>query len=122
MGDDAPREKLRSVDGVPAVSYQVQGEKVFVFEKLVHLVKQNGHMLSRSLRMVSTGAAMSCVNRAFLSQEVVSALSGCATILMVRKMKNCFKNFIAMIVGVINAVMACDRGSYGSKMRLSVHF
>ncbi len=42
-------------------------------------------MLSRSLRMVSTGAAMSCVNRAFLSQEVVSALSGCATILKTSK-------------------------------------
>jgi len=42
-------------------------------------------MLSRSLRMVSTVAAMSCENRAFLSQEVVSALSGCATILKTSK-------------------------------------
>lgn len=52
-GDDALREKLRSVDGVPAVSYQVQGEKVFVFEKLVQLVKQNGHNLTAVADLVS---------------------------------------------------------------------
>lgn len=43
MNDDVIRERLRSIDGIPGVSYQVYGDNVFVFEKLVQLVKQNGH-------------------------------------------------------------------------------
>lgn len=52
MGDDSLREKLRSIDGVPGVSYQVQGEKVFVFEKLVQLMKQNNCNLSLAPELV----------------------------------------------------------------------
>ncbi|EGN5359726.1 hypothetical protein IHW74_004237 [Salmonella enterica] len=52
MGDDSLREKLRAIDGVPGVSYLVQGEKVFVFEKLVQLVKQNNHNLSLASELV----------------------------------------------------------------------
>ncbi|HGO5392999.1 TPA: hypothetical protein ACK2W2_001629 [Klebsiella michiganensis] len=52
MGDDALRENLRAIDGVPGVSYQVQGEKVFVFQKLLQLVKQNNHDLSLAAELV----------------------------------------------------------------------
>ncbi|EPV6135598.1 hypothetical protein ACV8B9_004867 [Escherichia coli] len=52
MSDDVLRERLRSIDGIPAVSYQVNGENVFVFEKLVQLVKQNGHNLESALALV----------------------------------------------------------------------
>lgn len=53
MNDESLREKLRQIDGVPGVSYQVQGEKVFVFEKLLQLVKLNGHNLSLAPELVS---------------------------------------------------------------------
>ncbi|MEH5058225.1 hypothetical protein [Citrobacter braakii] len=49
MNDDVIRERLRSIDGIPGVSYQVYGDNVFVFEKLVQLVKQNGHNLATAL-------------------------------------------------------------------------
>lgn len=62
MGDDALRENLRAIDGVPGVSYQVQGEKVFVFQKLLQLVKQNNHDLSLAAELVP--------------QAMVSALEG----------------------------------------------
>ncbi|SUI40123.1 Uncharacterised protein [Salmonella enterica subsp. enterica] len=52
MSDDVLRERLRSIDGIPGVSYQVNGENVFVFEKLVQLVKQNGHNLESALDLV----------------------------------------------------------------------
>jgi len=52
-GDDELREQLRLIDGVHAVSYQVRGEKVFVFEKLVQLVKQNGHNLASAISLIS---------------------------------------------------------------------
>ncbi len=49
MNDDVIRERLRSIKCIPGVSYQVYGDNVFVFEKLVQLVKQNGHNLARVL-------------------------------------------------------------------------
>ncbi|MEI9603781.1 hypothetical protein V5053_15995 [Enterobacter hormaechei] len=52
MNDDVIRERLRSIDGIPGVSYQVYGDNVFVFEKLVQLVKQNGHNLATALDLV----------------------------------------------------------------------
>lgn len=35
---------------------------------------------------------------------------------MVRNLNHRFKNFLTMNIGVRNAVMTCDRVSYGNKM------
>ena len=35
-------EVLRQIDGVPNVTYVVENDRVFVFDKLVHLVQKSG--------------------------------------------------------------------------------
>ncbi|MGL9585668.1 hypothetical protein [Escherichia coli] len=52
LRDDVLRDRLRSIDGIPGVSYQVNGENVFVFEKLVQLVKQNANNLAQAIDLV----------------------------------------------------------------------
>jgi hypothetical protein len=39
--DDPLKEALRAIDGVPNAAYRVDGDRVFVFDKLVRLVKKH---------------------------------------------------------------------------------
>jgi hypothetical protein len=56
--------------------------------KIVPMTQLNRLLLimpSHSLHMVSSGPVLSCVNKAFLSQEAASVLSGCVTTLRTSK-------------------------------------
>ena len=56
--DDALKEELRAIDGVPNATYEVQDRRVWVFDKLVSLVKQ---------RLTIAGCSASIRNPVILS-------------------------------------------------------